>query len=65
MAKAKRKAAEQIEWMVPMRYRGQGTCFVTAETADEAVAMARSGAGNFEEGETEDWEVAGSPEPNV
>lgn len=62
---AKRKDITPTEWLVPMKFRGTGTAYVTASSAEEAEEMARRG--NFhgsEVGETEEWQIDGSAEPN-
>ena len=60
----KRKTADK-EWLVPMKFKGWGTAFVTAATAEEAEAKAAAGEyHNSEIDETRDWDVDGSAEEN-
>lgn len=55
----------QKEWAVPMQFKGWGTAFVKAATAEEAEAIAESGDyNNSEIDETSDWEVCGTAEEN-
>jgi hypothetical protein len=62
----KRKEKPQAkEWIVPMRFVGLGSAFVTAVTAEEAAEKAESGDYiESEIDETNDWEVDGEPKLN-
>lgn len=65
MTKSKRNPEPEREWMVPMRFLGRGTSFVTARTAEEALEKVEAGEINGQElDETFDWEIAGHPELN-